>query len=76
MIRRIRRSIADIVNQRFYYGWAMVGAASLGIFASGPGQSYTFSVFVEPIGRDLGVSSAAIATAYGVATLAAAVLLP
>ncbi len=33
-------------------------------------------MFLEPIGRDLGVSSAAMATAYGLATLAAAFLLP
>jgi MFS family permease len=50
--------------------------AGLGIFASGPGQSHTFSVFVEPISRDLGVSSATIATAYGLATLIAALVLP
>jgi MFS family permease len=54
----------------------MVGVASLGIFVSGPGQSHTFSVFVEPISRDLGITSAAMATAYGLATLAAAFLLP
>lgn len=59
-----------------FYGWVIVAVASLGIFASGPGQSHTFSVFVEPIGRDLGVSKATLATAYGLATLAAAFLLP
>lgn len=59
-----------------FYGWTIVAVASLGIFVSGPGQSHTFSVFVEPIGRDLGVSKATLATAYGLATLAAAFLLP
>lgn len=54
----------------------MVAVAGLGIFVSGPGQSHTFSVFVGPISRDLNISSASIATAYGAATLVAAFLLP
>ena len=73
---RLGRGFVGAVNRRFFYGWAIVGVASLGVFTSGPGQSHTFSVFVEPISRDLGVSSAALATAYGLATLAAALLLP
>ena len=48
----------------------------LGIFVSGPGQSHTFSVFIDPISRDLNISKATIATAYGLATLLAAFLLP
>ena len=72
----VRETIVSVINRRFFYGWTIVGVASLGIFASGPGQSHTFSVFVAPIGRDLGISSATIATAYGLATLAAAFLLP
>ena len=75
-IVRLRRSIVESVNRKVFYGWTVVGVASLGIFASGPGQSHTFSVFVEPISQDLGVSSATLATAYGLATLAAALLLP
>ena len=54
----------------------MAAVAGLGIFASGPGQSHTFSVFIKEISRDLEVSSATIASAYGLATLAAAMLLP
>lgn len=60
----------------WFYGWTMVAMAGLGMFASGPGQSHTFSVFVGPIGEDLGLSSSAIAVAYGLASLAAAFLLP
>ncbi len=72
----LRAAIVAGVGRRVFYGWAIVAAAGLGIFASGPGQSHTFSVFVEPVSRDLGISSATIATAYGLATLAAAFLLP
>ena len=76
MLDEIRGRIVSGVSRRFFYGWTIVGVAGLGIFASGPGQSHTFSVFVGPIGRDLGISSATMATAYGLATLAAAFLLP
>jgi len=72
----LRDALFHALHKRFFYGWAILGVAGLGIFASGPGQSHTFSVFVGPIGRDLGLSSAAIASAYGLATLAAALCLP
>ncbi|MGI9481258.1 MAG: MFS transporter [Hyphomicrobiales bacterium] len=71
-----RAEIVSNLNGRLFYGWVIVAVASLGVFASGPGQSHTFSVFVQPISKDLGISSATIATAYGLATLAAAFLLP
>lgn len=76
MLDGIREKIVSGVNRRFFYGWTIVGVASLGIFVSGPGQSHTFSVFVGPISRDLGISNATMATAYGLATLVAALLLP
>ena len=72
----LRQAIFLAVNRRFYYGWVMVAVAGLGLFASGAGQSYTFSVFVGPIAADLGIPSALIASAYGLATLIAAFALP
>jgi MFS family permease len=72
----LRDALFHALNKRFFYGWAILGVAGLGFFASGPGQSHTFSVFVGPIGRDLGLSNAAIASAYGLATLGAALCLP
>ena len=72
----VRDQIVTRVGGRFFYGWVIVAVAGLGIFTSGPGQSHTFSVFVGPIGDDLGIGSASIASAYGLATLAAAFLLP
>ena len=72
----MRKNILNYVNAKFFYGWIIVGIANIGIFSSGPGQSHTFSVFVEPISQDLGLSSASIASAYGLATLIAAFLLP
>jgi len=71
-----RRGAVAAVGGRVFYGWVMLAVAGLGLFASGPGQSHHFSVFVGPISRDLGISSATIASAYGLATLVAALCLP
>jgi len=71
-----RAAFAGRVNQSVFYGWVMVAIAGMGIFASGPGQSHTFSVFVGPISEDLGISQTVLASAYAMATLGAAFVLP
>lgn len=73
---RVREAIFTALGRRWFYGWTILAVAALGLFASGPGQSHTFSVFAWPIAKDLGISHAAIASAYGFATLVAALLLP
>lgn len=72
----VRDQLFGYLNNRFFYGWVILSVAGLGLFASGPGQSHTFSVFVDPISADLGISSTTIASAYGTATLVAAFCLP
>ncbi len=74
--RRTPGPIPLIINDRFFYGWLMLAAGALCLFASGPGQSHAFSVFITPIGEDLGISRTAVSTAYAAATLAAACGLP
>ena len=76
LIASWRETVFRSLSDRFFYGWAILGVAGLGIFASGPGQSHTFSVFVGPISEDLGISRTEMGTAYGLATMAAAFLLP
>jgi MFS family permease len=71
-----RASLVRRVGQRMFYGWVIVWVAMLGIFASGPAQSHTFSVFIGPIAAELGLSQTAMASAYGLATLVAAFCLP
>jgi len=71
-----RASLVRRVGQRMFYGWVIVWVAMLGIFASGPAQSHTFSVFIAPIAAELGLSQTAMASAYGLATLVAAFCLP
>ena len=58
-----RQSFALRVNDRLFYGWVMLVIASLVMFASGPGQSHTFSVFLLPISEDLGISRTSVSSA-------------
>jgi len=67
-----RAAFALRLNRRVFYGWVMLAVAAVGLFASGPGQSYTFSVFVTPISESLTLSRTSVSSAYGLATLLAA----
>ena len=71
-----RTALALRINERFFYGWLMLLVGAIGIFASGPGQSFIFSVFLEPISADLNISQTSVSSAYAVATLVAAFALP
>jgi MFS family permease len=76
LLSQLRDSLALRVNQRVFYGWVMLGVAALCMFGSGPGQSHIFSVFILPIGQDLGISHTSVSSAYAMATLVAAFGLP
>ncbi len=69
---KIRGALFAHIQKRVFYGWVILAVATVGMFASGPGQSHTFSIFVDLIARDLGISNTAIASSYAVATLIAA----
>jgi MFS family permease len=74
------RSIVAVLPKRrgkSYYGWAVVLVATLATFCSGPGQSFVFSVFVDPILADTGISRVYLSTlyAFGTAVSAAMVVL-
>ena len=74
-MNRVRAFVFRRVGRRLFYGWIILAAAAA-VFASGPGQSHTFSVFIGPIGDELGLSRTTIASAYAIATLVAALGLP
>ncbi len=63
--------------KRPFYGWAVVSVATLATFCSGPGQSFVFSVFIDPILADTGLSRVYLSTlyAFGTAVSAAMVVL-
>jgi MFS family permease len=68
--------LVALVGGRFFYGWLVLFGAAVGLFASGAGQSFNFSAFVDPIAADLAVGSTAVASAYGFATLGQALRTP
>ncbi len=72
----LRDSLSLGINRRLFYGWVMLGVGGLAFFASGPGQSHIFSVYVSPLSDDLGISRTSISSAYALATLVAAFGLP
>jgi len=72
----IKTKFVNNINNNFFYGWIIVVIGGLGIFTSGAGQSHTFSAFLPIITKELGISSTSISTAYMIATLVAAFLLP
>lgn len=57
----------------FYYGWVIVFIAGLGIFFSGPGQTYSVSVFIDSYIKDFGWSRSHVSAVYSLATLAAGI---
>lgn len=57
----------------YYYGWVIVFIAGLGVFFSGPGQTYSVSVFIDSYIKDFGWSRSHVSAVYSLATLAAAV---
>ena len=51
----------------FHYGWVILASGALGSFMTTPGQTYGVSPFFDPVAHDLGLSRAAVATAYTIA---------
>ena len=60
----------------FYYGWIILGASSLGILASIPGQTMGVSVFSDHLISATGLSRLQLSNAYLIGTLSSGVLLP
>ena len=60
----------------FFYGWIIVAAAFLGTFIGGGLQSFTFSIFLEPMSKDLGWSRTVLTGALTVRIITAASLAP
>lgn len=57
-----------------FYGWLIVLAAALTTFSSGPGQSYTFSVVIDPILAETGLSRTLLSTLYAAGTAVSAAM--
>ncbi len=59
----------------FFYGWLMVAVSGMGIFFSGPGQTFSNSVFIESYLLDFNMSQTSLSFIYSIATLTSGVLL-
>lgn len=60
----------------FYYGWIIVAIAALTKFFSGPGQTYSISVFINSYIDTFGWSRSLVSSIYSIATLIAGLILP
>jgi MFS family permease len=59
----------------FYYGWVIVGMAALGSFFSGPGQTYSNSIFIDEYIKSFGWTRSEISSLYSIATLCSGLLM-
>ena len=59
----------------FFYGWVVLGVTSVALFVSGPGQTYSVSIFVDPIIEDMGWSRTMVSGLYTAGSFTAAMVL-
>jgi MFS family permease len=55
-------------GRRPFYGWAIVLVGGLVAFSSGPGQSFVFSMFIDSMIADTGLSRTDLSLLYAVGT--------
>ncbi len=68
-----RLSIAGRVP--FFYGWVILIVSALAIFVSGPGQTYSVSIFVDHIISDMGWSRTMVSGLYTAGSFTAGVVM-
>ncbi len=59
----------------FYYGWVIVLISALGVFFSGPGQTYSVSIFINSYIQEFGWSRSLVSAFYSAATLCSGFML-
>ncbi|SDL25668.1 MFS transporter [Natronincola ferrireducens] len=60
----------------FFYGWTIVAIGALGLLFSGPGQTYSVSIFINSYVENFGWSRSLVSSYYSMATLLAGFILP
>ena len=66
----------DPARVRFYYGWAILAAGTIGTIASVPGQTAGVSVFTDHLTDSTGLTRLQLSIAYLVGTGVSGLLLP
>jgi MFS family permease len=67
---------SKLVKQTHYYGWVIVFIGAMIVFFSGPGQTYSISLFIDYYVDELGWSRSLVSAIYSFATLIAGLSLP
>ncbi len=62
-------------GSRLYYGWIVAGVAGLGVYLSGPGQTYSVSTFIDQLIGEFGWSRSLVSSLYSAGTLVAGLLM-
>lgn len=75
MTQSVRHSRV-IQKSPVYYGWIVLIVGTLGVIMSSPGQTYSFSIFIERFIEDLQISRSLISTLYAVGTVTGSLALP
>ena len=60
----------------FFYGWVILGVGLGGMIMTSPGQTYSVSIFLEPIIAELDISRSLVSSLYTGATLLGSLALP
>lgn len=76
-MRSERRTASPALGTpRFFYGWVIVGVATLAMFAATLTGGAGFSVFIQPMAADLGWSRSALVGALSGGTVVGAIVAP
>ncbi len=59
-----------------YYGWVVLIVGTLGVIMSSPGQTYSFSIFIERFIEDLQISRSFVSSLYAIGTVTGSLALP
>jgi MFS family permease len=62
-------------NPRLYYGWIILPVAAISMFFTGPGQTYSFSIFIDSLIEEFGWTRSLVSTLYSTATLLSGLLM-
>ena len=65
-----------MTRKTIFYGWIIVAVGALSLFFSGPGQTYSISIFIDYYITRFGWSRTAISSFYSIATLISGFSLP
>ena len=63
------------IKTRVFYGWVMVALAGFTLFFSGPGQTFSVSMYIDSYINDFGWTRSTVSGMYSMGTLAAGMIM-